>query len=377
MGQTWAKTRADHGPRNTLKPRKKQLLTDRLVIYEKPRPLSSDNPGVNNPPSSTPPGTLPCEPDAAVPASAACTEVSASEAATGPEHAPKFPTAGSAVTTVAAPVTHYENFPVASLLCPPHLRQPIAAIYAFARAADDIADEGDATPAARQADLAAYRADLFAIAQGQTPSPRWASIFGPLQAVLRSHQLPVPLLDDLLSAFIQDVEKNRRAETYADRAELLDYCRRSANPVGRLLLHLYGVTDAEALQESDAICTALQLINFWQDLSVDIPRGRYYLSAQDCAAHGVSQAALQTLVNTPETTQLIAANAFWARASMQKGSKLVHRLPGRAGWELRLVVQGGLRILDKVDALKGGSLHTRPKLNPWDWCVMLGRALVM
>lgn len=277
----------------------------------------------------------------------------------------------------APPVTHYENFPVASLLCPPHLRQPIAAIYAFARTADDIADEGDTTPAARLADLAAYLADLRAIAQGQPPSPRWASVFLPLQGVLHSHQLPVPLLEDLLRAFAQDVEKTRDAEGYADRAELLDYCRRSANPVGRLLLHLYGVGDAQALQQSDAICTALQLINFWQDLSVDIPRHRHYLPRADCAAHGACQAELLALQSTRENARLIADCADWARTTMYSGAPLVHRLPGRAGWELRLVVQGGLRILDKVEALKGGSLHTRPRLHAWDWVVMLGRALVM
>jgi squalene synthase HpnC len=280
-------------------------------------------------------------------------------------------------SAVAPPVTHYENFPVASVLCPPHLRQPIAAIYAFARTADDIADEGDATPAARLADLAAYLADLRAIAQGQSPSPRWADVFLPLQGVLRSHQLPVPLLEDLLSAFAQDVEKTRDAEGYADRAELLDYCRRSANPVGRLLLHLYGVDDAQALQQSDAICTALQLINFWQDLSVDIPRHRHYLPRADCAAHGACQAELLALQSTRENARLIADCADWARTTMDSGAPLVHRLPGRAGWELRLVVQGGLRILDKVEALKGGSLHTRPRLHAWDWVVMLGRALVM
>lgn len=280
-------------------------------------------------------------------------------------------------SAVAPPVTHYENFPVASVLCPPHLRQPIAAIYAFARTADDIADEGDATPAARLADLAAYLADLRAIAQGQPPSPRWASVFLPLQGVLHSHQLPVPLLEDLLSAFAQDVEKTRDAEGYADRAELLDYCRRSANPVGRLLLHLYGVGDAQALQQSDAICTALQLINFWQDLSVDIPRHRHYLPRADCAAHGACQAELLALQSTRENARLIADCADWARTTMESGAPLVHRLPGRAGWELRLVVQGGLRILDKVEALKGGSLHTRPRLHAWDWVVMLGRALVM
>lgn len=274
-------------------------------------------------------------------------------------------------------VTHYENFPVASLLCPPHLRAPIQAIYAFARTADDIADEGDATPAQRLVELSAYEADLQAIAQGERPSPRWQNVFIPLQAQMQRHRLPVDLLRDLLSAFAQDIEKTRDAEGYADRAELLDYCRRSANPVGRLLLHLYGVQSAQALQESDAICTALQLINFWQDLSVDIPRGRHYLPRSDCAAHGACQADLLALENTPQNIDLIQDCATWARTTMLRGTPLVHRLPGRAGWELRLVVQGGLRILDKVDALHGGSLHTRPRLHAWDWCVMLGRALAM
>ena len=275
------------------------------------------------------------------------------------------------------PVEHYENFPVASFLCPPQLRAPIAAIYAFARTADDLADEGDAPATVRLADLSAYRSDLAAIAVGAAPSARWPEVFGPLAAMLRSHALPVPLLDDLLSAFVQDVQKTRDGAGYGDRAELLDYCRRSANPVGRLLLHLYGVQDAQALAQSDAICTALQLANFWQDLSVDLPRGRFYLPEADCAAHGVQRADLLRLRSTPQTTKLIAASAGWARASMEKGAPLVKRLPGRAGWELRLVVQGGLRILDKVDALHGASLHTRPRIRPWDWAVMLARAVVM
>ncbi len=321
--------------------------------------LSSDNPGVNDQPRPLPPAAASSAPQSA---RDAATPISASDVANPAQ---------------AAPVTHYENFPVASVLCPPHLRQPIAAIYGFARTADDIADEGDAPAASRLADLAAYHADLMAVAAGQPPSPRWANVFLPLQAVLRSHQLPVPLLADLLSAFAQDVEKTRDAEGYADRDELLDYCRRSANPVGRLLLHLYGVTDAQALQQSDAICTALQLINFWQDLSIDIPRGRHYLPRGDCAAHGACQAELLALQSTPENARLINGCARWARATMQSGAPLVHRLPGRAGWELRLVVQGGLRILDKVDALKGASLHTRPRLHPWDWGVMVWRAIWM
>ena len=276
-----------------------------------------------------------------------------------------------------APITHYENFPVASLLCPPRLRPAIAAIYHFARTADDIADEGCAGAEERLATLAAYGAELHAVAAGWPPAPRWAAVFGPLQWALQRHQLPVPLLADLLDAFRQDVEKTRAGAGYADRAELLDYCRRSANPIGRLLLHLYGVHDAAAQQESDAICTALQLINFWQDLSVDIPRGRYYLCTADCARHGVQQADVLALRLTPEISNLIADYADWTSAIMQKGMQLVHRVPGRMGWELRLVVQGGLRVLSKVQALRGASLHTRPRLGAWDAAPLLWRALRM
>ena len=191
-----------------------------------------------------------------------------------------------------APVTHYENFPVASLLCPPQLRAPIAAIYAFARTADDLADEGELSAAQRLADLQAYRTELQHVAAGQPPQPRWAAVFGPVQWAIQTHGLPLALLDDLLSAFLQDVDMTERGATYPDRAALLDYCRRSANPIGRLLLHLYGVQSEAALRESDAICSALQLINFWQDLSVDLPRARHYLTDADCAAHGVSRAEL-------------------------------------------------------------------------------------
>ena len=280
-----------------------------------------------------------------------------------------------------APIDHYENFPVASWLCPRRLRPPIAAIYHFARTADDIADEGRAAPAERLNDLATYRADLHAIARGATPSPHWAAVFQPLAAQMQAFQLPLQPLDDLLSAFAQDVRKTAAGDTYADWPELIDYCRRSANPVGRLLLHLYGVTDAQAQQESDAICTALQLINFWQDLSVDIPRGRYYLPLAECAVHGIviSDPARQfaTLKSDEKTTNLIAACAHQASASMQKGLKLVHRIPGRAGWELRAVTQGATRVLDKIDALGAAVLHQRPTVGKADAPRILWRMLRM
>lgn len=283
---------------------------------------------------------------------------------------------GADATSFGQPKTgidHYENFPVASVLCPPHLRPAIAAIYWFARTADDIADEGDAPPEERLNDLAAYHADLMATATGLPASPQWAAVFQRLGPVITQFSLPVNLLAELLSAFEQDVVKQR----YASQAELLDYCTRSANPVGRLLLHLYGVHDETSLQESDCICTALQLINFWQDLSVDIPRGRIYLPAEAWAVHGVEEAQLLALDGSPNAINLIATCARSARATMLKGSKLVKKVPGRGGWELRLVVQGGLRILDKIEALGFNTLQQRPKLGPWDVVVMGWRALWM
>jgi squalene synthase HpnC len=278
---------------------------------------------------------------------------------------------------IPAPVDHYENFPVASWLCPPRLRPPIAAIYHFARTADDMADEGEASADQRLDDLAAYRADLLATAQDLPHSGRWSQVFAPLATQLQARALPAPLLDDLLDAFAQDVRKTRDGEGYADRAELLDYCRRSANPVGRLLLHLYGVQDAAALRQSDAICSALQLINFWQDISRDVPRGRHYLNDADCAAHGVTRADIEALQPTPALLALVASQAGWARDLMREGAPLVHRVPGRAGWELRLVVQGGLRILDRIEALGHNTLQHRPTVGAADAPRLLWRALWM
>ncbi|MDT0139570.1 squalene synthase HpnC [Acidovorax sp. PRC11] len=293
-----------------------------------------------------------------------------------PAGTPPAPEEGAAAWR-AQPVTHYENFPVASWLCPPALRAPIAAIYGFARTADDLADEGDATPPERLAALAEYGTELHRIAAGHPPGARWAAVFGPLQGAIRGHALPVPLLADLLSAFTQDIVRTAGGLTYADREGLLDYCRRSANPVGRLLLHLYGIHDARALARSDAICTALQLINFWQDFSVDLPRGRHYLADADLARFGVERALLQQQPLDPRARALVADAAAWARALMDEGAPLVHQVPGRMGWELRLVVQGGLRILDKVEALRGDSLIRRPVLGGWDWMRMVVRAVAM
>ncbi len=273
---------------------------------------------------------------------------------------------------------------MASWLCPPHLRPPIAAIYHFARTADDIADEGDASPDQRLADLRAYREELRVAARGNVPAAsRWPYVFGPLAHSIAQFALPEELLADLLSAFMQDIEKTQGGGTYADRAELLDYCRRSANPVGRLLLHLYGVNDAEALTQSDAICSALQLINFWQDPSVDLPRGRFYPPLADCARRGLTREsfkAFMPLADAPppqEAINLIAVECAWARELMAQGAPLVHRLPGRAGWELRFVVQGGLRILDKIEDLGFDTFSQRPKISKTDAPLLAWRALRM
>ncbi len=284
--------------------------------------------------------------------------------------------------TAAAP-RHYENFPVASWLCPPRLRPPIAAIYAFARTADDIADEGVATPQQRLVDLALMRDDLAATARGEAPSSRWPQVFGPLGQAMRDFALPEALLADLLSAFAQDVEKTRDGAGYADSTDLLDYCRRSANPIGRLLLHLNGIDDAEALDMSDAVCSALQLINFWQDLSIDLPRGRFYLPLADCVTHGLTDQSFKTFrplaraAPAAAAIELIALEVAWARTLMLQGAPLIHRLPGRQSWELRFVIQGGLRILDKIEALGFDTFSQRPVIGARDALPMAWRALRM
>ena len=240
-----------------------------------------------------------------------------------------------------------------------------------------MADEGHAPISQRLADLAQYRADLLLSAQGQTASLRWQQVFVPLQQVLREYELPIGLLLDLLDAFEQDVHKTAAAAGYADRTELLDYCRRSANPIGRLLLHLYKIDDAKALAQSDSICTALQLINFWQDLSVDIPRGRYYLPQADCASAGVCWDGSGCYSSDAALNELLAQLCSWTQAIMRSGQSLALQVPGRAGWELRLVVQGGLCVLERVRQLGAQALHTRPKLHTWDAPALLWHALRM
>ena len=256
-------------------------------------------------------------------------------------------------------IDHYENFPVASWLCPARLRPAVAALYHFARTADDLADEGHEPAHHRLDALGEYRADLQnCLSQANIESVRWPHVFGPLRLAAHQYQLPAQPLFDLLDAFEQDVVYTSVGQGYRNRAELLDYCRRSANPVGRLMLHLYGVNDDTSLAQSDAICTALQLINFWQDIAEDLRRGRDYLPE----GHTLSE------------------ELHFARELMLQGAPLVHRVKGRAGWELRAVVQGGLRILDKLDARGETSDHTqlaRPTLHKPDFIRIAWRCIRM
>ena len=256
-------------------------------------------------------------------------------------------------------IDHYENFPVASWLCPARLRPAVAALYHFARTADDLADEGQ-DPAHHRLDaLGEYRADLQnCLSRSGSTSIRWPTVFDALQSAVEQQHLPAQPLFDLLDAFEQDVVYTSVGQGYRNRAELMDYCRRSANPVGRLMLHLYGVTDSPSLAQSDAICTALQLINFWQDRAEDLHRGRDYLPQ----GHSLDQ------------------ELRFARELMMQGALLARRVKGRAGWELRAVVQGGLRILDKLDTRIETADHkqlARPTLKKPDFIRIAWRCIRM
>ena len=270
-------------------------------------------------------------------------------------------------------VDHYENFPVASVLCPPAMRASVQAIYHFARTADDLADEGTASAGERLLQLQRYRTALDAAASGQPLDAAWPEVFGPLAKAIQHDQLPIGHLHALLDAFVQDAAN----PLYETRGALLDYCTRSANPVGRLMLHLAGVHDAPSLLHSDSICSALQLINFWQDPSVDLPRGRSYFPSAELAQHGLTQADLAAGRDTPATQALLEGLCRWAGDLMCSGAPLALRVPGRLGWELRLVVQGGLRILERIRRMHYRTLAQRPALGTSDLPPMLWHALRM
>jgi squalene synthase HpnC len=273
------------------------------------------------------------------------------------------------------PVEHYENFPVASWLLPRALRSPIEAIYAFARGADDIADEGDARQSERLAGLDRYVRALDAIEAGATPTQ---APFARIAWAIREYKLPTQLLRDLLDAFRQDVVKKR----YGTYEELLDYSRRSANPIGRLVLHVMrqvappGLGEGRGEDQSDCICSALQLINFWQDVEVDWRKGRVYIPQEDLARFGVHEAEIAAHRADHAWRALMAFECARSRELLLAGAPLARALPGRLGLEIRATVAGGAIILDKIDAVGGDVFRHRPVLGRADWIRILTRALV-
>jgi phytoene synthase len=265
------------------------------------------------------------------------------------------------------PVDHYENFPVASVLLPKRLRIPVAAIYHFARAADDIADEGNITNEERLRQLDEFRAELARIANHETPL---TPLFQNLAAEVHQHALPMQPLYDLLDAFSQDVVKKR----YANFDEVLEYCRRSANPVGNLLLHLYGEATPVNIAYSDAICTSLQIINFWQDVAKDYAIGRIYLPLDELAQYGVSEEQIAQGISDDAWRALMKFQVDRARATMISGKPLGTILTGRNGLEMRMIIAGGLRILSKLESAHYDMFRHRPVLKPFDWVIMLGKS---
>lgn len=269
---------------------------------------------------------------------------------------------------------HYENFPVASVLLPRSMRRHIAALYAFARTADDFADEGVRPAEERLRLLEGWQRRLWHAAASDVPGdppaggepPDTIEIFLAVGASIREHNLPVSLFEDLLSAFRQDVTVTR----YATWVDLLDYCRRSANPVGRLVLRIAGHDDPRLDQWSDHICSALQLTNFWQDLKIDFDRGRIYLPFEEHHAHDAREEDLRTNQVPLEWQQALAAASIRTRTLFESGRPLCDAVKGRLRYELRATWLGGVRILERLAIERFDVIHYRPTLGPSDaiWC---------
>jgi squalene synthase HpnC len=275
---------------------------------------------------------------------------------------------------------HYENFPVASILLPSSMRPHIAAVYAFARTADDFADEGSLSPARRLDLLEGWRGRLHDAARREVRirPPRngepadTETLFRQLAETIQLRAIPVELFDDLLSAFRQDVTVHR----YGTWTDLLDYCRRSANPVGRIVLRIAGYREARLDQWSDAVCTALQLTNFWQDLRVDYSRGRVYVPAEDMRSHHADEASLSGARLTGEWQRLMSELVTRTRRLFDQGRPVCDAVSGRLRLELRATWLGGTRILDRIEAGGFDTLQRRPVIGTKDLPWFVWRTLV-
>jgi squalene synthase HpnC len=273
---------------------------------------------------------------------------------------------------------HYENFPVASVFLPRHLREPIALIYSFARQADDFADEGDSTIEQRLSALNEFRDELDLLQAYIKPQ---TAFFTALGLMIRSRNLPFMPFYDLLDAFSQDVIKIR----YQNFQEVLDYCSRSANPIGRLLLHLYQAATPNNIKLSDNICSALQIINFLQDIAIDFKKNdgkqRIYMCQDELLKFGITEQQIAAYVNASAPIdkhwqQFMQFNLQRVHALLIAGKPLGCILIGRIGLEMRMIIAGGERIIDKINKVNGDVFNYRPTLNNWDWLLILTKALL-
>lgn len=266
---------------------------------------------------------------------------------------------------------HYENFPVASRLLPAAMRPHVAAVYAFARAADDFADEGSLAPPERYRLLDDWKRRLHAPPPAPGSTDPADLVFAAVAETRERCGLEIRLFDDLLSAFRQDVETRR----YAEWAGVLDYCRRSANPVGRLVLGIAGYRGPAVEQASDALCTALQLANFWQDLGVDLRRGRLYIPAEISGRRRAQEADLVRGVWTPQWAESLAEVVRRTHVLFDQGRPVADLVGGRLRWELRLTWLGGMRILQRAAEPGRDPLTSRPALGAADVPGLLWHAL--
>lgn len=254
---------------------------------------------------------------------------------------------------------HYENFPVASWLVPERMRRHIAAVYAFARTADDYADKPGRSPDERLRLLDSWQAQLHRCLRHETPDD---PVFLALGHTIEACGLPLQLFDDLLSAFRQDVAVDR----YDTWDDVFDYCRRSAHPVGRIVLRIAGVNQPHADRASDALCAALQLANFWQDFGLDWRNGRLYVPREEYQKAGASEKDLTAGRMTAEWKAALAASVVITRALFEAGRPVAGFVSGRLKYELRATWLGGMRILDKIEHAGYGTLHHRPRLTAVD-----------
>lgn len=266
------------------------------------------------------------------------------------------------------PEKHYENFPVASVMLPEPLRKPVGLIYTFARQADDFADEGELSDETRIGLLEAFRFQLGMIANGTEPD---AVLFRELGRVIEQFELPISCFTDLLDAFTQDVYKKR----YENFDEILEYCGKSANPVGRLLLHLYDADSPRNREFSDRICSSLQLINFLQDIQIDFGMGRIYLAADEMLRYGIKESDIASECAGESWAKFMLFQVERAKTMMLEGVPLASELKGRIALEMKLIILGGLRILEKIEHAQGDIFRRRPKLGRLDWMLILLRVI--